>query len=66
MQISVDGKNCCGHARCWVVAREFYNLDVDGYNIFRGQTVNVPPGLENVARLGAKACPDKVIRVIED
>ena len=66
MRITVDGKNCCGHARCWVVAKEFYQLDENGYNIFRGQTVEVPAEMEKFARLGARACPDKVIKIIED
>ena len=65
MRISVDGKNCCGHARCWVVAKEFYGLDGDGYNVYRSQTVEVPTEMEAAARLGAKACPDRVITIIE-
>lgn len=66
MRISVDERNCCGHARCWVVAKEFYQLDANGYNLLRGQTVDVPQDMEQFARLGAKACPDRVITIIED
>jgi ferredoxin len=48
------------------VAKDVYGIDDDGYNIYRGQTVHVPEGLEDLARMGARACPDKVITIIED
>ena len=66
MRVSVDGKNCCGHARCWTVAKEFYGVDDIGYSIHRGKTVDVPPELEKAARHGARACPDRAITIIED
>lgn len=66
MKVSVDAQNCCGHARCWVTAKEVYQLDGNGYNAWRGQTVDVPAGMEEAARRGAKACPDHVITIIED
>lgn len=66
MRITVDERNCCGHARCWAMAKEFYKLDSNGYNALRGQTVEVPRDMEKAARLGAKACPDRVITIIEE
>lgn len=66
MRIQVDERNCCGHARCWVVASEFYQLDENGYNIYRGQTVEVPKDMEKAAQLGARACPDRVITILPD
>ena len=63
--VRVDGTHCCGHARCWTVAKEFYSLDEDGYNIYRGTTVAVPAEMEQAARLGARACPDKAITIVD-
>jgi len=65
MKVKIDGENCCGHARCWVTAPEFYKLDESGYAEFRGQTVDVPPGMEAAAKRGATTCPDHCITIIE-
>lgn len=66
MKVKIDSDLCSGHGRCWVVAKEFYQLDDIGYNAARGQTVDVPAGLEVAARLGAEKCPERAITVIED
>jgi ferredoxin len=66
MKVKVDGELCCGHARCWVAAPEFYRLDESGYSALRGKTVDVPKELEAAARRGAHTCPDNCIMVIED
>lgn len=65
MKVKVDEK-CCGHARCWHVAPEFYVLDDIGYSALRGTTVDVPPQSEDLARRGARSCPDRVIEIIEE
>lgn len=63
----VDGgqQGCTGHGRCAVMAGEVYELDDDGYNVARGSFVEVPPGLEEKARYGAKVCPERVITIEE-
>jgi ferredoxin len=48
-----------------MMAGDFYELDDNGYNIHRGETLDVPPGLEEAARYGAKVCPERVIRIEE-
>lgn len=65
--IGVDGgqQGCTGHGRCAVMAGEVYSLDDDGYNVARGSYVEVPPGLEEKARYGAKVCPERVITIEE-
>jgi ferredoxin len=66
MKVKIDGELCSGHGRCWVVAKEFYKLDDNGYNAERGKTVSVPAGLEKAARLGAEKCPERAITIIEE
>lgn len=65
--IGVDGgqQGCTGHGRCAVMAGDVYELDDNGYNIARGSYVEVPPGLEESARLGARVCPERVITIEE-
>jgi ferredoxin len=65
IKIGVDGgqQGCTGHGRCAVAAGEFYNVDDEGYNIYRGKTVDVPEGFEELARYGAQACPERAIRI---
>ena len=41
MKVKIDENLCTGHGRCWVVAKEFYKLDDNGYNAERGQVIPV-------------------------
>jgi ferredoxin len=63
MKIRIDRSGCVGNARCWAAAPELFPLDDDGYIATDG--FEVPPGQEERARRGARACPERVI-VVED
>jgi ferredoxin len=63
MRVQVDRSRCQGHARCWAEASELYRLDDDGYSAV--DDVEVPPGLEEAARRGADACPERAIAIVE-
>lgn len=67
IRLGVDGgqQGCTGHGRCAVMAGDFYEVDDEGYNVHRGDTVDVPSGLEPVARYGARVCPERAIVVEE-
>ena len=64
MRIKVDTSRCVGHARCFAIAPEVYELNDDGYNVTEER--DVAPQLELAARRGAKACPERVITIIEE
>jgi ferredoxin len=64
MKIRIDKSACVGNARCAAVAPELFPLDEGGY--IAVEIVDVPPGLEALARRGARSCPEKVITIIED
>jgi ferredoxin len=64
MKIKINKSACVGHARCAAVAREIYELDAVGY--IAVEKIDVPPGLEGAARRGARACPERIITIIED
>ncbi len=64
MKAIVDVGKCSGHARCVAVAPHVFVLNSDGYN---ERAINpVPAGHEVEGRRGARACPERAIRIIED
>ena len=64
MKIRIDKAACVGNARCWAVSETLFPLDEDGY--IAVTEVDVPPGMEDLARRGARACPERVIGIVEE
>jgi ferredoxin len=64
MKIRIDKASCVGNARCAAVAPGLFPLDDDGY--IAVSEIEVPPGQEQLARRGARACPERIIVVEED
>ena len=64
MKIRIEKAACVGNARCNAVAGDLYPLDDDGYIATEG--FDVPEGQELLAKRGAKACPERIIFVVED
>lgn len=64
MKIRIERSGCVGNARCAAVSAQLYPLDDDGYIDVDG--FDVPPGMEQGARRGARACPERIIIVEED
>jgi ferredoxin len=64
MKIRINKAACVGNARCWAVSEALFPLDDDGY--IEVEEVAVPPGMEALARRGARACPERVIEIIEE
>ncbi|MEV5835251.1 MULTISPECIES: ferredoxin [Nocardia] len=61
MKITIDSSLCSGHARCAAAAPELFELDDDGYALpFAGE---VPADLEDAAREGEMACPERAITI---
>ncbi len=63
MKIRIEKASCVGNARCAAVSPELFPLDEDGY--IAVEEVEVPAGMEALARRGARACPERII-VIEE
>lgn len=61
MKIHVEEGRCQGHARCAATAPSLYDLGEDGLSIADGK--EVPPGMEQDARDGAAACPERALSV---
>jgi ferredoxin len=64
VKIEVDPDVCTGHGRCYTLAPDIYESDDVGY--CATLSLDVPPGLEEQARLGAKNCPERAITVVQD
>jgi ferredoxin len=64
MKVRIDKARCVGNARCWAIAPDLYPLDDDGYIAI--EEFEVPAGQEALARRGARACPERVIEVLEE
>lgn len=65
MRVHVDAEKCQGHNRCYALAPELFDVDDLGYAsaLNDGQ---VPPGLEEKARLAAANCPEYAISIDDD
>jgi ferredoxin len=62
MRVRVDPELCQGHGMCHMSAPEIFQLREDdghSYVLFE----EVPPELEDAARLGAESCPECAITV---
>jgi ferredoxin len=65
MRVRVDPDRCQGHARCYALAPDLFDVDDYGQSNVRGDGA-VPPAREEVARLAAANCPEFAIEVLED
>ena len=63
MKLRIKKTACAGNARCAAVSEELFPLDDDGY--IAVEEIDVPPGKEELARRGARACPERIIVVEE-
>jgi ferredoxin len=63
MRIRVDHAKCSGQALCAATAPDLYTLDDNGYSNM--DEVDVPAGMEAIARRGMLACPERAISIEE-
>lgn len=64
MRISIDPARCTGHAMCWHASPQVFQVDeTTGYAYI--DDAEVPAGLEEQARKGAEACPERAITIEE-
>jgi ferredoxin len=64
MKIRINKAACVGNARCAAVSEELFPLDDNGY--ISVEEVDVPKGQEELARRGARACPERIIVIEEE
>ena len=59
MKVSIDLDKCSGHARCYSIDEEIFQLDESGYALHAD--IDIPPGAEEKARLAVSECPERAI-----
>lgn len=59
MDVTINFDLCQGHARCWEICPEVFELDEEG----RGSVVpgDIAPALHDQVRLAADNCPERAI-----
>ena len=62
MRVSIDADRCEGHARCWAVCPEVFDLDDEGHAVVK--VADVPADLEDKASDAARNCPERAIEVV--
>lgn len=65
MKILINASACVGHARCNAIAAALFTLDKNGYNTLAA-IVEVPQGMEELARRSVRACPERVLTLVDD
>jgi ferredoxin len=61
MKVTVDPDRCQGHARCWDIAPEVFDLDEQGHGVVLTDTV--PADLEAGTREAVANCPERALRI---
>ena len=59
MHVSVDADRCQGHARCWDICPEVFDLDDEGHALVKLELV--PAGLEATVLEAVANCPERAI-----
>jgi ferredoxin len=62
MRIRLDNEKCQGHGRCYSLAPDVFDSDDEGYSVLK-ITGDVPPELEEQARLAVDNCPEYAIEI---
>ncbi len=61
----MDHERCQGHARCYAIAPELFDVDDYGQSSARGDGI-VAPELEDKARLAVANCPEFAIAIVDE
>lgn len=61
MKLTIDTSKCSGHARCYAVAAEIFDIDDNGYALPLDLEVSEP--LDEKITEGIAACPERAISV---
>jgi ferredoxin len=62
LRVVLDAAACMGHGRCYSLAPEVFDADVEGHCVVLVAEL-VTPDLEAQARLGVDNCPERALRV---
>ena len=64
MKVRVDNDKCQGHARCYGISAELFEVDEYGQSAVIVE--EVPAELEEKARLAVANCPEYAIEIVSE
>jgi ferredoxin len=64
VKLTVDGRSCMGHGRCYQMAPDLLTYDDEGYVTIRDQTIDVPADQIEAAEDAEGTCPEQAITLI--
>ena len=64
MRLTVDGKSCMGHGRCYLMAPDLLAYDDEGYVTIRDQPIDVPDDQVEAAEDAEGTCPEQAISLL--
>jgi ferredoxin len=59
VNVVVDPERCQGHARCWTICPEVFDLDEQGHAVVTG--IEITPELTAKVEQAASNCPEGAI-----
>jgi ferredoxin len=66
VKMTVDADQCMGHGRCYRMLPDLLSCDDEGYVTIRGQTIEVPGELVDLAEDAEGSCPEGAISLIAE
>jgi ferredoxin len=66
VKLKVDASECTGHGRCYRIAPDLLTYDDEGYVSIRGETIDVPADMQDLAEEAEGTCPEGAIILIAD
>jgi ferredoxin len=66
MKLKVDAQQCTGHGRCYSLAPQWLSSDDEGYVTIRGESIEVPVDLLELADEIAGTCPEGAITLVDE
>lgn len=64
MRLHWDESRCVGQALCFAKAPQIWDCDDSGYAVLKIDG-DIPPELEDLARLSEASCPERAISIVE-
>jgi ferredoxin len=64
VKIRVNADKCQGHARCYGLAPELFDIDVYGHSFVIVD--EVPPELDDKAKAAIANCPESAIEIVSE
>jgi len=66
MKVKIDNSRCEGHARCYALAPEVFEIDKEGYGHVKAGCEEVADDIRKKVMTAAKNCPEYAISIIRE